>query len=1146
MSMKFCTAIFVLFANFWLFSQSSDKPSDSEISSLPQWAQLMYSDNPNVFQVDVAYRDYYRTNTFIKTNHTQYYKRWRKSIKDFISEDGSIIYQSTNERMNERRQLMNNHSNSRAGNWTLNGPIDSYYDDASKSPRQNNVRSFTQSPSNPDILYAGTEPGEIYKSIDEGLNWVNMTLNDPLMGTVTAIAVHPTNPDIVFAGSGGHLFRSNDGGTNWISTGIQTGECNEIQFKPSNPNIILMAGNDGYYRSTDGGNVWSNLYTDRVYDIKFNAINDDIVYIVKRNPITNIAEFFLSNDGGIVFVQQTSGWHNSTDPGVNDRGARIAVTPANPNRVYAYLIGESKTGDNGFIGLYRSDDGGITWTLPNGPAGGPYTPAHPNLANGEGNNGHHQGFYNCAVMASSTNADEVLVGGTSMYKSNDGGLTFDFMGGYGNGLIGNYWTFKVDMQDFRVLGNTAWITTDGCIYRSEDFFSTTNYEIRNTGMHSSDYWGFGQGWNEDVTVGGLYHCGVHASFDNWGLGNQLVLSGGEPASGYVNPGESRRVYSSQGLGRIVPLNIGDPVTSFGFGINPNESYWAVESSELEFHPNLFSTACTGLDNELWMTEDFGVTFTKIAEFGNNVNDRVTYIEYSWSNPDIMYVCQQMASSNIGKLWKTIDAGSTWNEIILPLTSTTKAMLIQIDPLNSEHIYIAFETSGNGQKIYKSTDGGQVWTNLSTPILDNQNVHWINLAYGTDGGIYCATNHTIYYRNNNMTDWEDFGDGLPIKCNVNKALPFYRDSKIRIASYGKGIWESPLYEPTTEPIARIGVDKNYSTSRCPGDTITFDFVDLSVLDHNGASWEWQFQGGIPASSNSISESVSYMVPGTYLTTLTITDMSGNSDIDSHYVVIEPNDPNSILSEDFETVFVPLNFEIENYDGNITWAKSEDAGGFGLSSNSAIFRAFDYVDAGQYDDLITHLDLTYWSDPELSFDLAYARYAINYSDSMKVLVSLDCGQSYDTLYYLGGSDLATTADETSFFIPDSSQWRQESIDLSAYAGLDEIMIVFRGISGWGNNIYLDNINLNGVNFATLKEESFPALIYPNPLSKGQILNIKTSYAGNIEVMVIDMIGKIVSKSTQNSNFTIETSNLKAGSYLLWMKSENKISKSKFVVQ
>ena len=114
-----------------------------------------------------------------------------------------------------------------------------------------------------------------------------------------------------------------------------------------------------------------------------------------------------------------NGWHASTDPDVNDRGARLALTSANPDRIYAYLIGESKAGDEGHIGLYRSDDGGLTWTLPNGPAGGPYSDTHPNLANGSSNNGHHQGFYNCKVLASQSNPDEVLIGGTSLYKSYD-------------------------------------------------------------------------------------------------------------------------------------------------------------------------------------------------------------------------------------------------------------------------------------------------------------------------------------------------------------------------------------------------------------------------------------------------------------------------------------------------------------------------------------------------------------------------------------------------------------------------------------------------------------------------------------------------------------------------------------------------------
>ena len=83
---------------------------------------------------------------------------------------------------------------------------------------------------------------------------------------------------------------------------------------------------------------------------------------------------------GLTFSLLNNGWHASTDPNVNDRGARLALTSANPDHIYAYLIGESKAGDEGHIGLYRSDDGGLTWTLPNGPAGGPYSDTHPNFS----------------------------------------------------------------------------------------------------------------------------------------------------------------------------------------------------------------------------------------------------------------------------------------------------------------------------------------------------------------------------------------------------------------------------------------------------------------------------------------------------------------------------------------------------------------------------------------------------------------------------------------------------------------------------------------------------------------------------------------------------------------------------------------------
>jgi hypothetical protein len=368
--------------------------------------------------------------------------------------------------------------------------------------------------------------------------------------------------------------------------------------------------------------------------VKFNSGNDNIVYIVKNNPVEDVCEFYLSTDAGLSFTQITNGWYSSTQAGRHDGGARIAVSDADPNRVYAYLIGEAKTGDTGFIGVYRSNDGGYTWSLPNGPAGGPYDAVHQNLAIGSPSWQYHQGFYNCALAASNSNPNEILVGGLNLYKSDDGGATFYPLAGY----VGGSYSMHVDMQDFRTYGSTTFITTDGGIYQSDDFFNTANFTSNMNGIHSSDYWGFGQGWNEDVTIGGLYHNGNMTSYENWATDDFLQLGGGEPASGYVNPGLNRHVYSSDINGRILPLNIGDPVQSIGFGIDPNESYWTVNSTELEFDPRCYTRLFTGLDNQLWYSDDAGVTFELIHEFGSVAADKVTYIELAWTDPNVIYVC----------------------------------------------------------------------------------------------------------------------------------------------------------------------------------------------------------------------------------------------------------------------------------------------------------------------------------------------------------------------------------------------------------------------------------------------------------------------------------------------------------------------------
>ena len=102
----------------------------------------------------------------------------------------------------------------------------------------------------------------------------------------------------------------------------------------------------------------------------------------------------------------------------------------------------------------------------------------------------------------------------------------------------------------------------------------------------------------------------------------------------------------------------------------------------------------------------------------------------------------------------------------------------------------------------------------------------------------------------------------------------------------------------------------------------------------------------------------------------------------------------------------------------------------------------------------------TDLTLSFDVAYAPYNNTFSDSLYVLLAIDCNSTYDTeIYYLGGNQLASAPATTSAFLPTASQWRNETIDLSAYNNVSSISVAFVNRSGYGNNLYLDNINLSG---------------------------------------------------------------------------------------
>lgn len=245
--------------------------------------------------------------------------------------------------------------------------------------------------------------------------------------------------------------------------------------------------------------------------------------------------------------------------------------------------------------------------------------------------------------------------------------------------------------------------------------------------------------------------------------------------------------------------------------------------------------------------------------------------------------------------------------------------------------------------------------------------------------------------------------------------------------------------------------------------------------------------------------------------TINDSSTNtfSIISASPVVTIP------LSESFQTAFPSTNWSVGNPDANTTWAKATTAGGFGTSTSSAKMNNNVTGDISNQSDFIysPYLDLTSVISPiTLSFDVAYARYNSSYKDSLIVSVSNDCGSSWNRVYFKSGTSLATAPDNTGAFVPTASQWRMEGVNLNSYAGSGALKIAFENKSGWGQALYIDNINISNSALSIYNNDFNSSFnIYPNP-NNGQFnVAVNLTAQSDISIKVLNVLGEIISAKT-----------------------------------
>lgn len=460
--------------------------------------------------------------------------------------------------------------------------------------------------------------------------------------------------------------------------------------------------------------------------------------------------------------------------------------------------------------------------------------------------------------------------------------------------------------------------------------------------------------------------------------------------------------------------------------------------------------------------------------------------------------------------------------------------------------MSYPNASVSQRVWRTIDGGQSWINITGSVLGNGKPWAIAHALGTNGGVYIGTsNGRVLYRNATMNDWMEYSDGLPVSGEALRLVPFYRDQKIRFASWNLGVWEAPLYEPTTMLVDFAAAQERFY---CPGEAV--HFVDHSVVP-DGATYAWTFEGATPATSTAKYPTVVYNTTGSFNVSLTVTyNGQSLSKTKTQYISSIDGLSSPLMAQDFESGAIPSTWQFKHpTGGGFNWNISDQCSSFGNGTFSMKFDNY-WVDAGgDHDQIWLDKFIVNGNAASLSFDVSYAQYGGQYSDTLAVVVSTDCGASWETLYIKGGDELATAPDNTDAFIPVAAEWRNESIALSNYEG-QELIVAFENIGRYGNQIYVDNIQI--VNPVSIDEQDEWALnLFPNPASHQVSISSNQDLSG-WNWMLVDALGRKcpVAIETSSNKTIMLLDGLSAGWYsvvavkdnMKWVKSFQKISHEK----
>jgi photosystem II stability/assembly factor-like uncharacterized protein len=688
----------------------------------------------------------------------------------------------------------------------------------------------------PKLYYAGAAGGGVWKSENSGQTW------DPVFdkeGTaaIGAVTIDPTNEDIVWAGTGeanprndvsygDGLYKTTNGGDKWTNVGLKgTKYISRIIVDPRNHNHVVVAAlgdvfsdssDRGVYVTDDGGATWKQtLYVgpeSGAADLAMDAQNPSVLYAgiwkFQRRPWTFVSGgaedgLYKSSDGGATWTKLEG--HGLPQAPMGRVG--VAVAPSNGNRVYAVI--ESKEGV-----LWRSDDAGATWTMVSDDT---RVDARP--------------FYFSHVEVDPKNPDRVYAISFQVMLSKDGGKAFKATADAVHSDFHAIWIAPNDPGRIFLGGDGGvFLTLDG----GENWFFPGNIPI-------GQVYRVGLGTDNPYTVcGGLQDnngwCAPSNSLDSSGIANKAWVNsvGGDGTWGIPEPDDPNWIWSDAQDGALTIYNrVTQDQWSGQPYVSTSKEAWEVGSSRYRFNwesPIAFAPwrSATGKvigwygGNVVFQTTDRGHNWTAISPdltrnlkshqnpAGGPIMNDVSGAEYTDTILDI-----EGSHRARGEIWVgtddglvqlTRDGGKHWANVTPPGAPeygrfATVAPSTLVDG-TAYTIDDGHEMGDNAPYVFVTHDFGKHWTKIVDGLPQDQWARTVRPDIRDTNLIYLGTEEGIWISFDGGAHWQSFKNDLPT-VSVHDIRMQQREDDLVIATHGRSIYVMDDVRPIQELQRAVG-------------------------------------------------------------------------------------------------------------------------------------------------------------------------------------------------------------------------------------------------------------------------------------------------------------------------------------------------------